>query len=275
MKGPWMHCPVCRTPIDAASDGTRTVASCSQCGSGVTVPPPDRDVTSDGLFEEGSYAGGRLDRRAQWIYEARQRMDWIAEHLASGTLLEIGPATGEFLKTAGDLGLVAYGVETSAWAAQQAAEFAPAADIHTGYLSDWLQSHPGLKVDAVAAFHVLEHVPDPAGFLNEIRTVLVPGGLLFLEVPNWGSADAQRDRASWELALVDDHVVHFTRKSLSGLLTRQEFDPIAVAEETWQLYDPRKVWMRRRLSWLKRGQLTPSRDLLRVIAQCPTDSLVS
>ena len=38
--------------------------------------------------------------------------------------------------------------------------------------------------DAVCAFQVLEHVPDPRGFLEGMLKVLRPGGKLVLSVPN-------------------------------------------------------------------------------------------
>jgi SAM-dependent methyltransferase len=40
------------------------------------------------------------------------------------------------------------------------------------------------EFDVVTAFDVLEHVPDTAGFLSEIRRVLKPGGRFLFQTPN-------------------------------------------------------------------------------------------
>lgn len=40
------------------------------------------------------------------------------------------------------------------------------------------------EMDVVTMFHVLEHLPDPVGMLQEIMEHITPGGMLIVEVPN-------------------------------------------------------------------------------------------
>jgi SAM-dependent methyltransferase len=40
------------------------------------------------------------------------------------------------------------------------------------------------SVDVVTMFDVLEHIPDPAAFLHEVRRALKPGGLFMFQTPN-------------------------------------------------------------------------------------------
>lgn len=264
-----MTCPVCGAELRAVANDRPTITTCSSCGVGVTFPPPRRDVTSDGLFEEGSYAGTRLARRNQWMSEAAQRMDWVGRFLTSGVILEIGCATGELLRVATDRGWECHGIETSGWAARVAAEFVPEAEIFHGGLSAWLADPPEVEVDAVALFHVLEHVHEPAKLLAQVHRAMRPGALLFIELPNWGSSDARRDQADWHLALVEDHVAHYTLGSLRSLLRHTGFRVVEFSEETWRMYDSPRTWLRRRAKDLVRGRFFPSRDLLRVVAQRP------
>jgi SAM-dependent methyltransferase len=49
------------------------------------------------------------------------------------------------------------------------------------------------SADEVVAEHVLEHVPDLVRLMEEIHRVLVPGGVLRLEVPYFAHPDAFRD----------------------------------------------------------------------------------
>jgi len=39
--------------------------------------------------------------------------------------------------------------------------------------------------DRIIAEHILEHLNDPISFLRECHRLLIPGGLLIVEVPNW------------------------------------------------------------------------------------------
>lgn len=265
-----MVCPVCHAPLNVDTPSSRTVVSCPVCGSGVTVPPPDRDVTSAGLFEDGSYGGTRLARRDQWLREATARMDWISSRCPAGVLLELGSATGELLRVAEDRGWKACGVETSVWAASEASKFVSTADVYAGFLSDWINDHPEMDIDVVAAFHVLEHVPDPGALVREIVSVLRPGGLVFIEVPNWESALARRAGLAWSFAAPNEHYCHFTPGSLTGLLRRCGLEIVTVRVATTKAYDPAPEWWRRkRLRQVARGHLLRSKDLLQVVARRP------
>jgi len=49
------------------------------------------------------------------------------------------------------------------------------------------------SVGILRAYHILEHLHDPIHFFNEAYRVLVPGGLLMLEVPSTEGAGAFSD----------------------------------------------------------------------------------
>ncbi len=76
--------------------------------------------------------------------------------------------------------------------------------------------------DAVVAKDLLEHVPDPAQVVREIRRVLRPGGRVFASSP-----DAQK----W---VWNDytHVRPFTRTGFRRLFVDQELRPIHVGYES-------------------------------------------
>lgn len=65
---------------------------------------------------------------------------------------------------------------------------------------------------AVAALHVLEHVPDPAPFLADLATLLVADGFMWIQVPN--AAVSTND------LLVLDHCSHFTAGALADVVAR-------------------------------------------------------
>jgi SAM-dependent methyltransferase len=81
---------------------------------------------------------------------------------------------------------------------------------------------PDESFDGVIAKDLLEHVPDPAHVVREIRRVLRPGGVVFASSP-----DAQR----W---VWDDytHVRPFTRRGFRNLFTDQALQVRCAGYET-------------------------------------------
>ena len=98
----------------------------------------------------------------------------------------------------------------------------------------------GRTVDYIAASHVIEHVPDLIGWLQELRAVLKPGGLLGLAVPDKRfTFDALRKESTLAEA-VEAHVSGYRRPSL-----RQVFDVASLGVAV----DSAKVW---------RGEFAPA-----------------
>ncbi len=71
------------------------------------------------------------------------------------------------------------------------------------------------KFDLIAMIHVLEHVPDPVGFLQDLRTnYLIKDGTILIEVPNLYAHD------SFEVA----HMTSFSRHTLMEVVKLARFD---------------------------------------------------
>lgn len=257
-------CPACSSRWSALRTAERHISWCSCCGTGVTVPAPERDVYGDELFDPatGRYAD-RVRDREQWFREAGRRLDWLDGLHGHGRLLELGPATGEFVASAELAGWDVAGLETSAWAAEQATQVTDR--VQRGDLSSWRKQHPDETVDAVAMFHVLEHVADPESLLSEIAAVLRPGGVLVLEVPNGDSPGAKPDGRTWWAASLDDHFHHHTAPGLGQLLKCTGFRDVVTTPLPLQIYAP-VVWRARAHDAVRRRAVRPVRDLLRLSA---------
>ena len=120
-----------------------------------------------------------VDRaRARW--HARRFQDEFPPWRGEGRLLDVGCASGRFLRQMSEIGWTVAGVEFDAAAARKARTVT--SEIFEGDPMD-APFAPG-RFDVVTAFHVIEHLPDPLGTLRRMLEWLAPGGLVIVEVPN-------------------------------------------------------------------------------------------
>jgi SAM-dependent methyltransferase len=100
--------------------------------------------------------------------------------------------------------------------------------IFAGRLED--AHFPDASFDLVHASHLIEHLNDPAFFLDEVARVLSPGGLLVLTTPNSDGLQARLLGRRWRSAIYD-HLYLFSLRTLRALLEAKGF---AVEREvTW------------------------------------------
>ena len=81
----------------------------------------------------------------------------------------------------------------------------------------------GDRFDFVSLVHTLEHIENPLPFLSTARSLLTPGGLLFIQVPHY------RENP-FEL-MTYDHATHFDVCTLTNLLRRAGLEPLKVATD--------------------------------------------
>ena len=152
---------------------------------------------------------------------------FLAEHVEAGAgrVLDIGCGKGAFLR--------AFKSRLPQW---QCAGVEPSRDEAALAREDGeIEVYEGMfgavalepeSFDLVSIMHVLEHVRRPAETLDQIRGVLKPGGLLFIEVPNTSDLNMFYD------LLLFEHLYHFTPETLAWLLARQGFEVVAHQRST-------------------------------------------
>lgn len=101
----------------------------------------------------------------------------------SGSLLDIGAGSGEFVTICRRLGFQARGAEPNIGYSGYARE-EYGAEVITRELADLEGTH-----DIITLFHVMEHLPSPRDVFARLHGLLKPGGKLLVEVP-WGLSPA-------------------------------------------------------------------------------------
>ena len=149
-----------------------------------------------------------------------RHISFLTRLLAPGArVLDLGCGRGVILGPLADRGFEVHGVEISAEAARGAdprAEIRIASPLRdAGYEAEFF--------DEVVIWHVLEHVDDPRGTLEEVARILRPGGRLIVAVPNFSSAQARWTGAAWFHLDLPRHLYHFPLAALEELLKSTGF----------------------------------------------------
>ena len=172
---------------------------------------------------------------------------------AGGKLLEIGSGEGWFLKAALAAGYDARGLEFSDFGLKR---FNPdlAARVEFGDAFEALDRliDEGAQVDVCVMEHVLEHVLDPEALLARLPSVLGPGGVVAITVPNDFSAVQLEARALGHIdgefwVAPPQHLNYFNAESLPRLLTRMGFEVVggyASFPIDWYLFHPGSNYVR-------------------------------
>lgn len=176
------------------------------------------------LYDEPEYFEGG-------VYGSQRRFDpammlqriWTRGRLAllrrrapgARDLLEIGSGYGLFLAAARDSGYRVRGVELSQTGVAHAREQL-GLDVFCGQLAD----APVETADIICAFDTIEHVPNPVEFLTEVRRRLRPGGTVLLSLPYFDSLPAQLLGKHWWTLKPEQHITHFTARTLQLVAAR-------------------------------------------------------
>jgi len=149
-----------------------------------------------------------------------------------GRILDVGCGTGDFLQACEQAGWSIAGIEPNEKARQLASTKTNFKD-YQSTVEELIESNPE-SFDVITMWHVLEHVPNLADFINKIKSLLKPNGVLVVAVPNFKSWDAQHYNSFWAAYDVPRHLWHFSRKSMERIFS--EFD-MRILEELPMRFD--------------------------------------
>jgi SAM-dependent methyltransferase len=164
-----------------------------------------------------------------WAWERRRAL-LLGEARPGERVLDLGCGAGRFLAALREAGAEPVGVELAEAAAERARANVPGADVRLVEPDGSLPLGHG-EIDLVWCSEVLEHIPDVAHTLLEIRRVLRAGGRLLATVPFHGRLQAAAialTRFDAHFDPLGQHVRFFTRTSLATTLDHAGFAEIRV-----------------------------------------------
>lgn len=225
-------CPVCGSTdtnvILEAKDYTVSgemflIRQCQACNLRFTWPVPDEQhigkyYRSESYISHSDTSKGLVNKLYHTVRKIslKQKKTWIekATGIANGNILDIGCGTGAFLNLMQQSGWHVTGLEPDEGARAIANKKYGLSVLPSGSL----HLLPQNNFHAVTLWHVLEHVHDLHGYLEQIVRLMGEGGHIFIAVPNYTSLDAGIYQQHWAAYDVPRHLYHFSPEAMRSLV---------------------------------------------------------
>jgi 2-polyprenyl-3-methyl-5-hydroxy-6-metoxy-1,4-benzoquinol methylase len=226
-------CPLCRHGESRTTrvEGPYTLRRCLRCQFMYVVPRPTPEELKR-MYSDEYFSGDNMDDATlQFREPVFQQCIATLQRLRPerGRLLDVGCWTGEFLNFARAVGWDPVGIELST----KAAAFARSKELPVHCTTLEAAPFPTDHFDVVTFLDVLEHLPEPAKELALARSLLKPGGIIVVRLPNT-NFHLPKARLCRALKVADIglqmryHLNHFTPRTLAGILRSNGFEVLRV-----------------------------------------------
>jgi len=165
-----------------------------------------------------------------------RELRFFRRYCASGSVLDVGCSSGAFLYQLNQRFPGAYqilGTDVSG----APLDYAESRGVPVARGSFLAESFSGKQFDAIALWAVLEHLAEPKRFLEKSASLLKPGGVCFVLVPNMKSLAVRVLGARYRY-IYPQHLNYFSAATLRQLISR-EFD---ILETRFTHFNPIVIW---------------------------------
>jgi 2-polyprenyl-3-methyl-5-hydroxy-6-metoxy-1,4-benzoquinol methylase len=234
-------CPICESKhIEfhqkikdfTVSEETYDLYKCSDCGFIFTQDAPDAahigpyyksdDYVSHSNTNKGLFF--KVYHKVREIMLARKHKEIVANSSikAGAKILDIGAGRGYFLNHMQEHKYVCTGIEQDPDVRQAAID-----QFNLNVLPpEELYKLEDKQFDVITLWHVLEHIHDYRGYLDKIKKLLKPDGLLVVALPNPSCSDQYIYKDYWSGWDVPIHLWHFTPQNAKDLMAQYQFKMI-------------------------------------------------
>ena len=228
-------CPACGGAARQSyfRHGQWQLYACVSCGL-IYLDPVPAPETLAALYTD-AYNGTQTGYFAKPELKLRRsliRVRIIQRHvkMGAGNFLDVGCSGGFMVEAARCRGFTGWGIDLDAVSIDYARQSYPLNQFFHGGVSDFVPRDPrGATVTFAAAYcsEVIEHVPEPQGFLRDIYRLLAPGGVLYLTTPDISHWRRPRRLLDWDAFCPPSHLLYFSPKNLIALVERCGFELIS------------------------------------------------
>jgi 2-polyprenyl-3-methyl-5-hydroxy-6-metoxy-1,4-benzoquinol methylase len=229
------NCPVCGSeiiePFISGKDHFLTgekfeIVRCKGCGFRFTNPRPKADELGK-YYESAEYISHSDTRKGIFAavyqqvrkYTLGRKLAMISKFQEKGEILDIGCATGQFLNCMSEHGWKTTGIEPD----NKTRAYAISEYGLTVFPEKKLNSFNEASFDVITMWHVLEHVSDLKGRMEQLKDLLKPEGTLIIAVPNCDAYDAKKYGKFWAGYDLPRHLYHFTKSDIKMLVEKYGF----------------------------------------------------
>ncbi len=199
---------------------------CTQCELLFINPQPSTEMLKK-VYSAQYFEGRGYDSEVKKKYRlsiARKRIKPILRYFNNQSkgksLLDVGCASGYFLKVAQDIGFNIQGVEISSYAANKANELFNI-NVFCGTLKDYEME--ANFFDIITCWDLFEHLKDPADFLLKANQLLNDEGIIVIHIPVTDSLGYKMLRSKWKKINPLEHLFYFSEKNLNQLMSSHGF----------------------------------------------------
>jgi SAM-dependent methyltransferase len=224
-------CKICGSDsfVQCTNSSKINYYQCQNCCVFFLNPQPTlatlkEQYTRQGLLDTGP-ASAWFKHNKFYLKEIyRGRLRDVRRYKTQGDLLDLGCGMGDFCGVAREAGFNVFGTEFSDTYADHTKKTVGITEIFIGRLQEINFSNQ--KFDVITLWHVLEHLPDPFETLVCLRTLLKPGGVVAIEVPN---IEQKRKRPMYLSDIEDypidrlEHLFYYSGRAMQNACTKAGF----------------------------------------------------
>lgn len=230
-----VSCCICGGPGSsyAVDYNGNSITRCGNCGLRFVSPRASLSSIVEHVYEPGYYAPKSPEKET--VENARFLAERIRERIRShGLALDVGAGEGLLMAALRRHGWEVEGTEIVPEQVETLKKKL-SCRVHLGQIEE-LAIHNLFNL--VTCIHVLEHTPEPRGFLKACMRMLKPGGFLYAVFPN---TDSLNDRIKsflsrwrlksrpWKHLAADHHLWFFTLPTARALAAVTGFDLLSIS----------------------------------------------
>ncbi len=200
---------------------------CKKCSFVFSNPKLDKESLIEfySALEDTEYSEEK-DGRAKNFKTVLNRIKKLQP--ADNSLLDIGSASGIFVKLAKEKGYNADGIEPSGFLVKEAKEKF-GIDLFRGTVEEFKNKH---RYSVITLLDIIEHVHSPENFISQVSELLNDKGLLVIVTPDIDSFTSKITGSRWWHYRIA-HINFFNKKSLEYLLKKNGLEIVEVKRYAW------------------------------------------